>query len=211
MPHRASTAARLIAAVIALAASVGLGLEVAGAIGLLGSPLAALSVLLRYFTITTNLIVALVFTGLAAARDLHSRIVAGTALAIGLVGIVYHALLSGVVPLSAGGPIANLLLHSITPILAPLYWLAFARKGALRRLDPLLWSLYPLGYLGYALVRGARGGLYAYPFINPARAGPGAVALTCAAIAFAFVAAGYGLVWLDGRMARRAVGRDVRS
>lgn len=200
----ASGGARLAAALMAALAWTGLAMEFAAALPRLGSMPAALWAVLRYFTITTNLIVAAIFTALALARTPHPRLLAGTALAIALVGIVYQGVLRGQVPMSPGGPVADLLLHALTPLLVPLYWLAFARKGALRWRDPALWALYPLAYLAYALARGAADGLYAYPFIDAPRIGWPQVGRNVASITAGFLAAGVALVALDRAWGRRS-------
>ena len=193
--------ARLAAALIAAGAWTGLWLEFAAVLHRTGSAAAAAWGVLRYFTITTNLVVALLFTALALGRSLHPRLLAGTALAIALVGAVYQGVLRGAVPLSPGGPLADTLLHGLTPLAAPLFWLAFAPKGALRWRDPPLWALYPLAYLVYALARGAADGIYAYPFIDLGRIGPAEAARNVGAITAGFLAAGAALVWLDRRWA----------
>ena len=91
----------------------------------------------------------------------------------------------------------------MTPILVPLFWLAFTRKGMLAARDPLLWALYPLAYLVYSLVRGAVEGSYPYPFIDVTRLGWARTSLNAALIALAFLLAGWALVWMDGRLGRR--------
>lgn len=190
-------AARLAALVVALAAGAGLAAEFAGVMARNGSALGTAWALLRYFTVTTNLAVACLFTGLALAREPHPRLVAGAALAIGLVGSVYWILLRDL-PLGPGGRLPNLLLHLATPILVPLYWLVATRKGRLTKRDPLLWALYPLGYLVYAIIRAGADGRYPYPFLDLGRLGLGPVALVVTSITASFMAAGFAVVWLDG-------------
>ena len=194
---------RLAAALVALAAWSGLAIQFAATLGITGSAGKALFVILRYFTILTNLLVALVMTGLALGRRVSPFVLGGTAIAILLVGIVYMLLLRGLVELSGGAVLADTMLHKIVPPLVAAYWLAFASKGGLRWIDPALWSLYPLAYLGYALVRGAYEGRYAYPFIDVAALGPTRTAINCLAIAAGFIIAGLLMVALDQLLARR--------
>ncbi len=200
---RLPPAARLAAACVALAAWAGLLVQLQASTALTGSAEAALWAMLRYFTILTNLQVALVFTGVAMGSHRAARPFAlgGTTLAILLVGIVYGLLLRGLLELSAGAKLADILLHMVTPVLVPFWWLAFAPKGGLRARDPLLWALLPLAYFSYALARAGLDGIYPYPFINAAALGWGQVLLNALAIAAGFVFAGWLLVRLDRALA----------
>jgi hypothetical protein len=128
--------------------------------------------------------------------------VAGTTLSILLVGVIYFLLLHGLVELSGGSRLANLLLHFATPILVPLFWIIFTPKGQLGRQHPLFWAIYPLAYLIYALGRGGATGIYPYPFINVARIGWAQTVFNSFAIGVSFLACGYGIVWLDKRLYR---------
>ena len=193
---------RLAAAIIALIAWAGLGTQFAATIGITGSAGEALWVILRYFTILTNLLVALVMTALALGRRVPPFVLGGTTVAIVLVGAVYMLLLRGLVELSGAAILADTLLHKVVPVLVPLYWLAFASKGELRWRHPFAWSLYPLAYFAYALIRGASEGRYAYPFMDVAQIGYAQTAVNGAAIAACFVAGGLALVAVDHRLAR---------
>jgi hypothetical protein len=195
--------ARLFAGLVALAAWIGIGVHFhALADGPVSWP-GVLWTLLGYFTITTNLLVAVVLTGVAAkARFATPWLLGATLLNILLVGVVYGLLLQGLKELTGGSQLANVLLHRVTPALTSLFWLVFVRKGTLNRHAPLLWALYPLGYLVYALVRGSFEGRYPYPFIDAARIGWAQTLTNSALIALGFVVAGEVLVWLDRRLGR---------
>nr|WP_249167489.1 Pr6Pr family membrane protein [Bradyrhizobium elkanii] len=161
-------------------------------------------VLSGYFTILTNALVAVVFGAVAiqGERFDHPRLIAGVASAIVLVGVIFTLLLQGLRTLAGATATANFLLHQLNPVLAALFWLLFERKGALSWRDPLLWALYPLAYLVYALPRGAVEGHYAYPFIDVSVLGWARVAANAVVIALCFVAAGEFLVWIDRTLAR---------
>ncbi|MDQ3074296.1 MAG: Pr6Pr family membrane protein [Pseudomonadota bacterium] len=197
---------RIFAALIALVAWVALAVQYRATLGLADSVPQALWVLLRYFTVMTNLLVAVVMTGIALDRPrFGAPILLGfVTLSILLVGIVYMTLLRGMLELSGGALLADALLHKCVPLLVPSFWLAFAPKGQLGWRDPWWWSLYPCAYFAYALMRGSAEGAYAYPFIDLGTLGPARVAINAAAIAAAFLAAGFGFVALDRALARRA-------
>lgn len=191
---------RLTAAGIAVAAWAGLGIQFAATFGQNGSIAETLWILLRFFTVTTNMLVALLFTAIALRRPVSPRMIGGVVLAIMLVGVTYMLLLRGLLDLSGGARLADTLLHKVTPVIVPLWWIAFARKGALRQYDPLLWAVYPALYLPYALARGLAGDIYAYPFINLEKLGWAQVITNCAVIAAGFILVGYALLWMDRRL-----------
>jgi hypothetical protein len=195
--------ARRAAAIVALVAWIGLAVQLRASIGLAGSAGAALWAMFRYFTVIANLIVAVVFTALAAGRAASAALLGGVTLTILLVGVVYAVLLHGLLELSGGAALADLLLHIVVPILVPLWWLAFAPKGGLARRDPLIWAILPLVYFGYGLARGANEGTYPYPFMNPAKLGWHLVLFNAFMLAVGFIAAGNFLIMLDRLLARR--------
>lgn len=193
------------AALIALIAWTGLAVQFGAVYGRTGSAAETVWGMAAYFTVLTNLLVGVVFTGITfgIGRFMAPWLVAGTALAIALVGVIYVLLLRGLLVLSRGDALANLILHWITPVLVPLFWWAFVPKGALRRYDPLFWALYPFAYLSYAFVRGAAGGHYPYPFIDVIQLGWWQTSINATKIAMAFLVAGYIVVVLDHQLGER--------
>lgn len=205
--------ARLFAGLIALAAWSGIAINFHSVASGAASWAGALWMLMRYFTITTNLLVAIVFTGIALRRAAFesSRLLGGTLLNILLVAIVYALLLRGLHHPKGDSDLANTLMHQATPAMVTVFWFAFVRKGMFRWRDPLLWALYPLVYFLYALVRGAIEGRYPYPFINVVQIGWPRTLENAAMIAVAFIIAGEALAWLDHRLAARAMRSGSKS
>jgi hypothetical protein len=126
-----------------------------------------------FFTILTNLIVAFGLTFSLSAP--HSRwgnffssavVTSGTALYIAMVGAVYFLLLRHLWDPEGLQKIADVILHGIVPVMYVAYWILFVPKGGLRWKDPLWWSIYPLVYLAWVLIRGIVSGRYPYPFID---------------------------------------------
>jgi hypothetical protein len=198
-----SSLARLAAALVALIAWIGLGTQLQASIILAGSLPAALWAMLFYFTVLTNLLVALGFTAIALNRPPPPFWLGGLVLAIVLVGIVYNTLLVGLVELSGGALLADFLNHTLTPILVPLWWLAFAPKARLRWRAPLLWALYPIAYFLYALARAPGMGKYPYPFMDVGKLGWPQVGVNVVLIAAGFVVAGWVIVGADRVMGRK--------
>ena len=181
---------RLFAALIAAIAWAALGIQFYTTFSANGSVPETVWILLRFFTIITNLIVATIMTAVAMDRRVSPFLQAGVALAIGLVGVVYMTLLRGLVQLEGPALFADTLLHYVVPIATLLYWLIIAPKLGLRWHHPFLWSLYPLAYFGYAIARGSIDGRYPYPFMDVTKLGAGQTTLNALALAAAFVVAG---------------------
>jgi len=110
---RLSPLVRVAAGVVALAAWAGLALQLDASIMRTGAVGAALWAMLLYFTIISNLLLALLFTGIALgrARLAAPRLLGGMTLTILLVGVVYHFLLCGQAELDEGVALVGILLH----------------------------------------------------------------------------------------------------
>jgi len=199
---------RIAAALVALVCWAGLAIQFAATYGVQREIAATLWILLRFFTVITNLTVAVTITRIALGGAVPPSLLGGVIIAILLVGVVYMTLLRGLLELSGGALLADALLHRVSPVLAAFWWLVFAPHGRLRWRAAWWWALYPLAYFAYAIVRGRIDGRYPYPFIDVATIGLAQTLLNAIAIAVAFIVAGYGLVWLDRLLGRR---RDPSS
>ncbi|MCX5060342.1 Pr6Pr family membrane protein [Streptomyces sp. NBC_00452] len=162
---------------VALMAAAGVTLDL-----LLGSPVRVLS----YFTIQSNILLALVFVlsarrAWSARRPLPSALAGATLLYISITGLVYHLLLAGAsspfsMTSSAAPPagwqwISNQILHTAVPIAALLDWLFLTPPGRLHLRQAATWLLYPLAYLLFSFARGelvlpGTPGRYLYPFLD---------------------------------------------
>ncbi len=77
-----------------------------------------------------------------------------------------------------------------------LHWLMYRHAGSLALQAPFQWSLYPILYLGYALVRGKILGTYPYPFIDAATLGYPRVLLNGIGLLIAFLVLGFAVLGL---------------
>lgn len=202
-----SRGSRIVAALIAACAWIGLGIDFAGAYGDGRTVVATLWLLLAYFAIATNLALAVVLTAVALGYIgcRQESMLAGLTVTIALVGIVYAALLHGTMEISGVRRLSNVLLHVVTPVLTVVFWLGFVPKGRLEPGDPLRWTLLPFTYLVYYIVRGGMTWHYPYPFMNPTRVGWPSALVGMAGTALLFLMLGYLMLWLDQRWQR-----DVR-
>jgi len=189
--------ARLAAALVAIVCWAGLTVQFAATYGQQHDVLASLWIIARFFTILTNLILAVIMTRIATGGRVSANVLGGATLAILLVGIVYFFLLRGLHSLSGLALVADVLLHKVSPVLMPLWWLLFAPRARLRWNAPIWWSAYPVAYLLYALARGQAEHKYPYPFLDVGKIGWTQTALNVGGIALGFILAGFALVWFD--------------
>jgi len=185
------------AAIVALICWAGLAIQFSATYANQHDVVSTLWILVRFFTVLTNLALAIIMTWVAIGRRVSPFLLGGITLAILLVGVVYMTLLRGLIELSGGALLADTLLHKVSPVAMALWWLFFAPRAKLKRSDPIWWAAYPLAYFIYALVRGHYEGKYPYPFMNLDRLGPVQIAINAGGIAMAFIIAGFALVWID--------------
>ena len=185
------------AALIALVCWAGIALQFWASYGHSHDAILTLWTLARFFTIISNLALALAMTSVALGHRVSPFVLVGLTLAILLVGIVYRTLLVGLHSLSGPALIANYLLHDVSPLAMTAYWLLFVPRGSLKWNAPWQWSLFPVVYFLYVLGRGQIDHRYPYPFIDVGKLGWLQVAMNAAGIALAFILAGFLLVWID--------------
>ena len=150
---------------------------------------------LAYFTVLTNLFVAL--TATRAVRDAEAgRNFAwrgGAVTAIVVVGLGYHVLLRNIWNPQGAQWLADVLLHYAVPLAALLWWLLLPPTRRIPGNAPLHWLAWPLAYALYALLRGALTGFYPYYFIDVGALGWPRVLLHLAGLLLAFVLASYAM------------------
>ena len=179
------------------------------------STLGAVIGFFSYFTILTNLLVAVTLLGRVWGRLapdhtlsewlLRADTASACALYIVLVGIVYELLLRRLQTLTGTGAVANYVLHDFVPIMYVVYWIGCVRKGELTFGHIAGWLIYPLLYASWVLARGAYTGRYPYPFINALKFGYTRVAINCVVLTAAIVAGALLLVSADRMLARLRV------
>jgi hypothetical protein len=167
--------------------------------------------LLPYFTIQSNVAVA-VFAGHAAWRAWQGRpeppsaLKGAVTLYITITGTVYHLVLANpaspfamVQPHRGPGEWwGNQLLHTVVAL--------FDRRGRLRPRYAAWWLAFPVAYLGFVLARGLVVHRYPYPFLDVGHLGYGGVGFSALAFAVAFWLLGLLFVGVDRGLAGRARG-----
>lgn len=165
-----------------------------------------------YFTVLSNILIAVVAWTLALSRDSDTagwRTLRLTSLvAIAVTGLVHWFLLRPLLDLHGADYVADKLLHVAVPLIAVIGWVAFGPRGRVRGRDVLASLVFPIGWLAYTLVRGAITGFYPYPFLDADAEGYAAVAVTSLGIALLFVGVA-ALAWKgDARLLRTTIATE---
>ena len=153
-----------------------------------------------FFTILTNLLVAIYFTLSLIKKE--NRVLSiinkpGTLTAvtvyITIVGLVYQILLRHVWDPKGMQRVIDELLHSAIPILVTIFWYLYEEKKSIAYKQILKWLIYPLIYLLFILIRGEFSNFYPYPFVNITNLGLKQVLINSAGLIlfFSCLSAGY--------------------
>lgn len=147
-----------------------------------------------YFTIITNLIVAICCTTLVINPNSNwgrffskQKTLTAITVYIVVVGLIYNVILRFLWKPEGLQMIVDELLHSVIPVLFLLYWLFFVFKDQLNWKDVLPWLIYPLVYTVLILFRGSLSGFYPYPFINIGELGIEKALINAVGIAIVFL------------------------
>jgi hypothetical protein len=126
-----------------------------------------------FFTILTNILVAMVLTHAALRPESSAglgnpKVRLASATAIAMVGIVYSAALRELWSPEGWQKMADVALHDFVPVIFLTFFFA-CRYGTLRARDSVYGLVLPFAYVVYALARGEIDGWYAYYFLDPTK------------------------------------------
>lgn len=143
-----------------------------------GDAEAALKLFLSYFTVISNIIVAICLTVLSVATKsavgkFFSKPSVQTAITVYIlmVAIIYNVALRGLVVVGGPDRLADELLHVVNPLLFFAYWIFFTDKTRLTYQSTAFWMVYPLLYVVFIIIRGEIINQYPYPFIDATKLG----------------------------------------
>jgi hypothetical protein len=165
-----------------------------------------------YFTIQSNLLVAVASTVLARDPEADRpwwRVVRVAALGgITVTGVVHFLLLRPLLDLDGADWVADKLLHMVVPVLAVAAWAWCGPRPRVHLRETAYALCWPVAWVVWTLAVGQVDGWVPYPFLDATEEGWGAVAIACAGITVLFLAvfALYG--WLDRRL--RPAPREAR-
>lgn len=141
---------------------------------------------LSYFTIWSNVVVALSATWLLQ-RPLRDTVALrvlrlDAVLMITVTAIVYQVLIAPSVDVAGWSLLTDPILHVVTPLVTVVVWAVWGPRGWISaRLVPLA-LIVPLAWIEWMMLRGAVVDAYPYGFANVGELGYPAVAVTLAAI-----------------------------
>jgi len=167
---------------------------------------------LSFFTIQSNILVAIT-TAMLAVRLVRTSTAFRVArlaavIAIAITGVVFHLALSDLHELTDKAAAADWILHTASPILCVVGWLVFGPRGQVTRRVVGLCATFPLLWLGYTLIRGEivddRFGrpYYPYPFLDVGDLGYGTVAVNIVIVAALFTVLALLALVVDRRLPR---------
>ncbi|MBD7917760.1 Pr6Pr family membrane protein [Cellulomonas sp. Sa3CUA2] len=173
---RRDTAARVLHGAVAACAAVGVGIEVARALGA-GDTAAAqrLVRLVGYFTIWTNVLVAGVSL-LLALRPRHDGPVfralrLDSLLFVVVTAVTAHLVLAPYTAPDLAGRVADALTHTVVPVATVVVWAAVGPRPRIAWRTCADALLLPAVWLVWTFVRGRALGWYPYPFLDAERLG----------------------------------------
>ncbi|RYB94171.1 hypothetical protein EUA93_07325 [Nocardioides oleivorans] len=158
-----------------------------------------------YFTIQSNILVAV--TSTALARDpLLDRTGWRIARLAGIVGItvtglVHFFLLRPLLDLDGANWVADKLLHMVVPLLAVIAWAWVGPRPRASLKEAAYALVWPIAWTAWTLVFAQLNGWVPYPFLDPDEDGWGAVGIACAGITVLFLLLFALYAWLDRKLA----------
>ena len=171
--------------------------------------LSTIKLYLSFFTITTNIIVAICFTTIilfskTKLGDFFSKPSTQTAITVYIVvvGIIYNVLLRGLLRPVGWARVADELLHVVNPLIFLGFWMLFVNKQTLQYRDAFSWLLYPLAYIIFIVIRGCLINQYPYPFINVVDLGYPKALINAFGCLFLFWILSLLLIWVGKKLAK---------
>ena len=146
-----------------------------------------------FFTILTNLLVAIYFTYIGFTKNPTSKSIqqpgflTAITIYITMVGLIYQIALRHVWQPKGLQLIVDELLHSLIPIITIIFWCLYEATKSVKYSQILKWAIYPVFYLCYILVRGRYSGFYPYPFIDVTSLGIEKALTNASVLLFVFI------------------------
>ncbi|WP_425996412.1 Pr6Pr family membrane protein [Caulobacter sp. DWR1-3-2b1] len=169
-----------------------------------------------YFTILSNILAAVVLTApLIAAGSVvatwaeRSSTRIGVAVYLTITAAIYHTLLSGLWDPKGWRLVSDTLLHTVTPALFVIDWLARGGRGETGRATAAKALIFPALYGVWTLAHGAMSGFYPYPFLDVGKHGYLSVIVTMLVMAGGFLLIALLFTVIHQARAKLAIGRGA--
>ncbi|MGG9960489.1 Pr6Pr family membrane protein [Ferruginibacter sp. SUN106] len=164
-----------------------------------------------YFTVESNILLALCFTmvykkGITDKGNFFARANTLTAAAvyICIVALTYNLILRFQWAPTGLTRVPDELLHLIIPVIYLVFWFKFVPKQNIQWSTILPWTIFPLVYLGYSLLRGPMAQWYPYPFLDVIKLGYSKVLINSAGVCAVFVAFAVLFIGIAKAMSKRS-------
>jgi hypothetical protein len=158
-----------------------------------------------YFTILTNILVAIYFTALLIQGNSRHRLFSSpgslTAITgyITIVGLIYQIALRHLWQPEGQQWVVDELLHTVIPIAVIFFWYFNESSFPIRFQQIGAWLIYPLAYFIVILIRGGFSDFYPYPFVNTAALGLTRVLINGACLIILYIVLSVLYIWLHAR------------
>lgn len=158
-----------------------------------------------YFTILTNILVAVCFTSIAIQKGKsflffnNPGVLTAVTVYIFIVGLIYNLVLRSLWNPQGWQLVADILLHTVTPLLTLIYWFVYTSTKNISLKQTAGWLLYPLIYLVYVLTRGSFSNFYPYFFIDVSKLGYAKAFTNSLYVTACFLFVAVLLTWLGKR------------
>jgi hypothetical protein len=158
-----------------------------------------------YFTVLSNVLLAVTFVALAVRPALSQHVPFLTLRGIATLGIIVTGLVYAILlaPVSADVDVTlrwvNFVVHTLAPLVGLVDWLVDPPSGRPPWVTMASWLAFPVVWLVYTTIRGAVTDWYPYPFLDPGEESVGSIVATCLVITALFVILATGLSWWSGR------------
>lgn len=158
-----------------------------------------------YFTILTNLLVAVCYTSLLLKDQKSERffkqpsVLTAVTVYILIVGLVYNLVLRSQWNPQGLQLLADNLLHTVTPLFVLLYWIIYVPAKDISWKQTPAWMLYPLLYLMYVIIRGSFSNFYPYFFIDVSKLGYANAFTNALYVTAAFFIVALTLIWIGSK------------
>ena len=131
--------------------------------------------LFRYYTIQSNLIVAIYFSALLSNKYRNSllfkKILGGVTVYVTITFIIFAVMLQKDFHPQGINFVTNIFLHYLVPILTMFFLIYYRKEYSFNYRDTVLWMIYPLIYILFMVIYGSITGDYLYPFFDVAVVG----------------------------------------
>ncbi|HEX3815690.1 MAG TPA: Pr6Pr family membrane protein [Mycobacteriales bacterium] len=160
-----------------------------------------------YFTVQSNILVAITATTLALRPDWDGRVWRVFRLAA-LFGILvtfvtYATLLAPLVDLHGVSALTNIGLHYVAPLMTVIGWVLFGPRPRIDENTLMLSLIWPVAYVLYSLAHGAASDWYPYPFVDVTKLGYGIALRNGLGLTVLLIGVGALFRYADHQMSKR--------